>query len=106
MSTPRLPPFVVVLALAFALCLSSAGCGAFDEIDKASALLNVGKPGEKEKAEAAKKDTKPRGLDWTNVTSLNTGEVDAKITRCTIGGSTTFTHKDDCLAQGGTPGSF
>ncbi|MEE3332124.1 MAG: hypothetical protein VX246_14760 [Myxococcota bacterium] len=77
----------------------SAGCGALEELDKAAALLETGKPSQA----TAVEESKPQGLDWSNVKSINTGEIDPSITRCTIGGTVTFTRSDDCLAQGGKP---
>lgn len=77
----------------------SAGCGALEELDKAAALLETGEPSEPTAAE----EDKPQRLDWSNVKSINTGEIDASITRCTIDGAVTFTRSDDCLAQGGKP---
>ena len=80
----------------------SAGCGALEELDKAAALLETSKPSQTAAAEE-EEENKPQGLDWSNVKSINTGEVDPSITRCTIGGTVTFTRSDDCLAQGGKP---
>ena len=90
----RLALRVVVLASAV-----TAGCGALEELDKAAALLETSDPTQSTAAE----ENKPRGLDWSNVKSINTGKVDPSITQCTIGGAVTFTRSDDCLAQGGKP---
>ncbi|MCA9509276.1 MAG: hypothetical protein R3E88_11325 [Myxococcota bacterium] len=76
------------------------GCGAFEELDKASAMLDKGKKTEA-KAEEAPADPRRR-LEWSNVKSIHGGDLEGRIVRCTVDGAVKFSSPADCRAQGGT----
>lgn len=96
MCAQRLQKLAVTLSLAVGLSFSAAGCGAIAELDRSG-------PAAEPTTAATDEANKPKRLRWDNVKSLNTGEIDASIVRCSLHGSVTFTRSDNCLAQGGTP---
>lgn len=103
MCAQRLQKLAATLSLAVGLSFSAAGCGAIAELDKSAALLDKSGPAAAPKTAATDEADKPKRLRWDNVKSMNTGEIDASIVRCSLHGSVTFTRSDNCLAQGGTP---
>ena len=97
---------VIVLLLA---CVFASGCFAFDEIDKGNKILdqNFSKPAEKPPAQDAPAAQAGEGW-WANAKSLRgppTGEGENQVVSCTIGKTTKFMRKGDCLSQGGHPKS-
>lgn len=100
----------VVPLLALAAALASAamlcGCGALEELDAANAMMDARHPKKPDETTDARTDGDTparKRLDWTNVRSLDSGELDPAIVSCRIGGATTFTSRDECWARGGKP---
>lgn len=99
------------LLLAFCL-ITSSGCMALDELDKASAKMKraPGKTVNSAKAEpdiAAPDAPNPLVEQskewWSSATSLSTKNVNSSIVRCRLPAGTNFMSKDDCLGRGGSP---
>jgi len=103
-------------ALAFLLSASS-GCMVMDEMDSAAAKM----PARKGKAatEVAPAEATPATAGaqrqnalleqskqwWDRATSLAPTEMESSIVRCRLREGTHFMSRDDCLSQGGVPGS-
>jgi len=93
------------------LCVFASGCFAFDEIDKGNKILDQNfskKPVEQAPAQKA-----PAGAAsaawWANAKTLS-GPVSDEggknpAVACTVGKTTKFMRKTDCLSQGGHPAS-
>jgi len=94
------------LALASFSLVLALGCGVMDEIDSAHAMLGIGEEKKPEKKAGETEAPEKKGIDWTVSRSINTGQVDPSITRCTLGGSTQFMREVDCLSRGGRPGQI
>ena len=95
------------LAAALAALLLAVGTGCSDilaEIDSAHELAGTSKPAEKPEQTAKADGEEPKkGIDWTTSRSINSGQVDASIVRCSLDGSTQFMKRDDCITRGGSP---
>ena len=102
------------------LCLStSSGCMVIDELDSAAALLpatgktkDAGADGKDNSVAvatsgAAKKSAiLQQSKEWWNrATSLAPTGLESSIVSCRLREGTQFMSKDDCLSQGGKPGS-
>jgi hypothetical protein len=95
-------------------CVFASGCFVFDELDKGNKILdqNFSKAAEKAPAQSAPAETgsapQAGGGWWANAKSLNgppTSDGKNAVVSCTVGKTTKFMRKDDCLSQGGHPKS-
>lgn len=91
----------VLGVLGLALALLCGGCF-LDEIDKAAGWQQ---PAD-EKVEAPAAVSKPAGgMErpnwWASAKSLGSEESKTDIVRCSVGKTTQFTGREDCLARGG-----
>jgi hypothetical protein len=93
------------------ICALASGCFVFDELDKGNKILDQNfssnKPAEPAPAQKAPAAQAGAGW-WANARSLNDTPSDAgsdPAVACTVGKSTRFMRKSDCLSQGGRPQS-
>jgi len=103
----RLRRSVFALLLA-ALVLAPAGCSIVEEIDSAAAMMEPqkakAKSAQDEAAQARGDAKRQRPLQWDEVKTIHTGELDGSIVRCELNGSTQFMRADDCRSRGGRVG--
>jgi len=106
-----------LLLLSLIFCLStSSGCMVMDELDKASAMLPEAKKSKENKQEKAV-DSANSGSEranalleqskrwWSRATSLSPTGLKSSIVSCRLSDRMRFMSRDDCLSQGGKPGS-
>ena len=94
--------FVLLLS-----CLFLSGCFVFDELDAGNKILDQISPKKPEAAPAEKAPAPQAGAGWwANAKTLSGPPSDPgndPAVSCTVGGSTRFMRKSDCLSQGGKP---
>lgn len=92
-----------------ALCVCVSGCFVFDELDAGEKIMEQNAAAKPAAAPAAPAAAHQTGSGWwANAKSLSDTPADAganPAVACTIGGSTRFMRKSDCLSQGGRPAS-
>ena len=107
----------LLLLFSLAFCLSvSSGCMVIEELDKAAALLPENQRNA-EQSDAPESDgasaahrSKQELIEaskrwWRRATSLSPEPVKSSIVSCRFRERMLFMSKDDCLLQGGRPGS-
>jgi hypothetical protein len=94
--------------LLLVICLFASGCFVFDELDAGNKILDQISPKKAEPAPAEKAPAPQAGSGWwANAKTLSGPPSDPgndPAVACTVGGSTRFMRKSDCLSQGGKPG--
>jgi hypothetical protein len=90
------------------ICLFTSGCFVFDELDAGNEILDQNFSSKKAEPAPAEKSAAPQAGAgwWANAKSLSGPPSDPgndPAVSCTVGGSTRFMRKSDCLSQGGKP---
>ncbi len=91
------------------LCVCVSGCFVFDELDAGEKIMEQNAAAKPAAAPAQPAAAHQTGSGWwANAKSLSDTPADPgtnPAVACTIGGSTRFMRKSDCLSQGGHPQS-
>ena len=90
------------------LCAGLSGCFVFDELDAGEKIMEQNAKAQPAAAPAQPAAAPQAGAGWwANAKSLGDAPSDSKNppVACTIGGSTRFMRRSDCLSQGGRPQS-
>jgi hypothetical protein len=88
-------------------CVFASGCFVFDELDAAEKIMEDLSPTKPAAAPAENAPAAQSGAGWwANAKSLDgrpTGDGESQVVSCTVGKTTKFMRKGDCLSQGGHP---
>jgi hypothetical protein len=91
------------------LCVGMSGCFVFDELDAGEKIMEQNAPAQPAAAPAQPAAAPQAGAGWW-ASAKSLGDAPAATgnnaaVACTIGGSTRFMRRSDCLSQGGRPKS-